>query len=279
MRASRVRTSSRSSSRVSNSLAVEAKSSSSSGSSFSFTERTVTVTSAVSPELGPESSAVWKVGALLGGQPADGVVEALHQVARADLVGHARGRAVLQHLVAELGLEVDGDEVAVLGRALDGLQHAEALAHDGDLLVDLLVGDLDVVDGDRELVQGRQLQLRGDVDLGGELEGVVVLELGHLDLGLAEHADLVLAHDLGVDLRDGVLDDLLQDDGAADALVEHAVGDLARAEAGDADLLAQLLVDLTEGVVQVPPSHLDRHPDPCGAEFLDGALHSGSAPR
>ena len=123
-----------------------------------------------------------------------------------------------------------------------------------------------------------QLQLRGDVDLGGEGERVVVVEAGHLDLGLAEHAHLVLADDLGVDLRDGVLHDLLQDDGPADPLVEHAVRHLAGAEAGHAHLLAELLVDLTEGVVQVPPGHLDRHPDPRGAEFLDGALHSGSAP-
>ena len=164
------------------------------------------------------------------------------------------------------------------GGALDAGEHAEALAHDRDLLVDLLVGDLDVVDGDGEVLQGGQLELRGDVDLGGEREGVVVVEAGDLDVGLAEHAHLVLADDLGVDLRDGVLDDLLEDDGTADALVEHAVGHLAGTEAGHAHLLAELLVDLAEGVVQVPPGHLDRHPDPRGAEFLDGALHSGSAP-
>ena len=78
-----------------------------------------------------------------------------------------------------------------------------------------------------------QLQLRGDVDLGGEREGVVVVEPGHLDVGLAEHAHLVLADDLGVDLRDRVLDDLLEDDGTADALVEDPVRHLAGAEPGD----------------------------------------------
>jgi hypothetical protein len=46
---------------VSNSLAVEANSSSSSGRSLALTERTVTVTSADSPALGPDSSAVEKV--------------------------------------------------------------------------------------------------------------------------------------------------------------------------------------------------------------------------
>ena len=118
--------------------------------------------------------------------------------------------------------------------ALDAGEHAEPLAHDVDLLVDLLVGDLDVVDGHGEVLQRRQLELRGDVDLGGEGQGVVVVEPGDLDVGLAEHAHLVLADDLGVDLGDGVLDDLLEDDGAADALVEDPVGHLAGAEPGDA---------------------------------------------
>jgi hypothetical protein len=73
-----------------------------------------------------------------------------------------------------------------------------------------------------------------------------------------------------------VLHDLLEDDGAADPLVEDAVGDLAGAEAGYAHLAAELLVDLTEGVVQVAPRHLDREPDPGRAQVLDGALHSAA---
>src|SRR5919205_225713 len=109
-RPSRVRTSARSSSRVSNSLAVEANSSSSSGSSLALTERTVTVTSASWPAFAPLSRAVVKV-----------------------------------------------------------------------------------------------------------------VEAGDLDVGLADDPHLVLADDLGVHLRHRVLHDLLEHDGAADALVEHAV--------------------------------------------------------
>ena len=64
--------------------------------------------------------------------------------------------------------------------------HREALAHDADLLVDVLVADLDVVHRDGEVVEGRQLQLRGDVDLGGEREGVVVPGLGADGVGHPE---------------------------------------------------------------------------------------------
>jgi hypothetical protein len=215
-------------------------------------------------------------GALVDGQAAHGLVQTVHQLAGADLVGHAGGGAVLQHLPVQRGLQVDGDVVAVGGRTVDPGEHGEALTHGVDLLGDLLVGDLDVVDGDREPVQRRQRQLGSDVDLGGERQRLAVVQAGDLDVGLAQHPHLVLAHGLGIDLRDGVLDDLLEDDGTTDPLVEDAVGHLAGAEARHADLLAQLLVDLTEGVVQVAPRHLDREPDPGRAQVLDGALHSAA---
>jgi hypothetical protein len=73
-----------------------------------------------------------------------------------------------------------------------------------------------------------------------------------------------------------VLDDLLEDDRAPEPLVEDPVRDLARAETGHPHLLAEFLVDLTEGVVQVAPRHLDSEPDPGRAQVLDGALHSAA---
>ena len=52
----------------------------------------------------------------------------------------------LDDLAVLAGGEVDDDEVAVGGGALDVDQGAEALAQRLDLLLDVLVGDLDVVD-------------------------------------------------------------------------------------------------------------------------------------
>ena len=82
--------------------------------------------------------------------------------------------------------EVEDDEVAVGGGALDVVEGAEALAQRLDLLVDVVVGDLDVVDGRPRGRCSRAGRSRADVDLGGELERLVVLELGDLDLRLGE---------------------------------------------------------------------------------------------
>src|SRR3712207_7582945 len=49
------------------------------------------------------------------------------------LVGHAAGGAVLEHLVADAGLEVDGDVVAVLGGPLDAGQHRRSEEHTSEL--------------------------------------------------------------------------------------------------------------------------------------------------
>ena len=78
---------------------------------------------------------------LAGAQAAQGVVDALEHVARADLVGVAADLAALDGLAVAGRLEVDGDDVAVLGGALDVLEGGEALAQRLDLLVDVVVGD------------------------------------------------------------------------------------------------------------------------------------------
>ena len=49
-----------------------------------------------------------------------------------------------------------------------------------------------------EAVVRRQRDLGLDVDLGGELERLVVLELGHLDLGLRQRLEVVLLQGLDV---------------------------------------------------------------------------------
>ena len=126
-----------------------------------------------------------------GAHAVEGLVEAVEHAAATDLVGHAGDLGTLDDLAVLGGLEVEDHEVAVGGRALDVVQGREALAQRLDLLLDVGVGDLDVVDLGLEAVVRRERDLGLDVDLGGELERVVVLELGDLDLGLGQRLEVV----------------------------------------------------------------------------------------
>ena len=120
-----------------------------------------------------------------------------------------------------LGDQVDDDEVAVGGRPLDVDQGREALAERGHLLVDVVVGDREVVDLRGQVVVRRQGDLGLDVDLGGELERLVVLEAGDLDLGLGQRLEVVLLEGLDVELRQRVVDRLVEDGAATDLAVDH----------------------------------------------------------
>ena len=97
-----------------------------------------------------------------------------------------------------------------------------------DLLLDVGVGDLDVLDLGLEAVVRRERDLGLDVDLGGELEGLVVLELRHLDLGLGQRLELVRLQRLDVRLREHVVDRLVEHRTAADLAVDDRRRDLAR---------------------------------------------------
>ena len=104
------------------------------------------------------------------------------------------GGGLVDLLAVDGGRQVDGDEVAVCGRPLDAGEGAEPLAQRASSCSStVLVGDLDVVDRDRDARVVRQVDLGTHVDLGGERRALAVLELGDLDLGLAERLDLVLA--------------------------------------------------------------------------------------
>lgn len=164
------------SSRVSNSLAVWAKSSSSSGSSRAETVRTLTVTSAGWPSAAPPFNSEVKVASPAGLQADDGLVDAVEQLAGTDGVRHVAGHAVGQHLAVDLGLQVDRHDVALGGGALDHVGRREAVAELLDRLVDVLVGDLDGVHGDLDAGVVRDLDLGADVHLGGEGQQLAVLE-------------------------------------------------------------------------------------------------------
>lgn len=99
-----------------------------------------------------------------------------------------------------------------------------------------------------------QVDLGALVDLGGEDE-VLAVGRGHLqvgDLGLAERADLVLLEGLAVERREGVVDGLLEDGRAADALLDDAGRHLALAEAGHLDVLTDVLDGRVEARLEPP---------------------------
>ncbi len=123
-----------------------------------------------------------------------------------------------------------------------------------------------------------QLDLGPDVDLGGEDQFLAVLDLGDLDVGLAERAHLGGRDGLAVAAGQRVVDDLLEHRAAADAGLEKLGRRLAGAEAGQADLLGQLLVGPVEVGLQLGEGHLHVDANPGRAQLLDGALH-GCAPR
>ena len=174
--------------------------------------------------------------------------------------------------------QVEGDEVALLRGTLDALQRAEPLAQRGELLVDRLVVRGDRVDLDGEARVVGQLDLGADVHLGGELEVLALLgrHLGDVDLRLAEWPHLVLVDGLAVELRQRLVDRLLEHGAPADPLVDDPRRDLALAEPRHLDLLADGLVGRVEAGLQLLVRHLDGHLDPGRVDGLEGTLHCGS---
>lgn len=218
-------------------------------------------------ELGGEG------GLATGLQALHGLVDALEELTGADRVRDAGRNAVLEHLAVDLGLEVDRDDVAVLGGTLDRGGGGEALAELLHRLVHVLVADLDGVDLDLDAGVVRNLDLGTDVDLGGEVQRLAVLQLRDVDLGLAQHVELGLVDRFGVELRKRVVDGLLKHSTAAEPLVDDAGRDLALAEALHRDLLVDLLVRRVEAVLELLEGHLDAEPNPGRVQGLHGALH------
>ena len=213
--------------------------------------------------------------ALVGLDPDQVVVHALEHVAGADLVGDAGDRVNL--LPVDGRGQVDRHEVAGPGGAVDTHEAPEALLQLRQVGVDVLLGHLDVVDVDREAREVRHLDGRANVELGGEGQLLAVLEgdLGDVDLGLRERLEAGLVDGLAVELRERLVDGLLQHGALADALVDDAGGDLAATEAGNLHLLADGLVRRVDARLELLEGDLDGQLDPGRAEVLDGTLHCG----
>jgi hypothetical protein len=112
--------------------------------------------------------------------------------------------------------------------------------------VDPLIDHVGVVDRDLDPLIVGQFDVGPYVHLGGELELRAVGELGDIDFWLAEHPDVVVDHRLRVQTREGVIDRLLQDDGAAETLVDDPSWHLSAAKSRNVHLPGDLLVRSVE---------------------------------
>src|SRR5262249_4295706 len=168
--------------------------------------------------------------------------------------------------------------VALGGGPVHALERGEALPQVAQVLLYLVRADLGVLHGDRNGGQIRQLEPGPDVHLGSEGELLPVVQLGDLQIRLAQGADLAVLQRIAVQLRDRVVDRLLEHRTAAQPLVDDPGRDVPGPEPGDPDLPAHLAIRLVEAGLQLLEGDLDGQLDPGRAELLDIGFHGGATP-
>ena len=188
----------------------------------------------------------------------------------------ALGPAVRDVLAGDRGRQVDGDEVAGLRGPLDALERSEPRPQGLQFGVDLLVGNLDGFDRNRDGAQVGQVDVGPDVDLGGEDQFFAVLDLRDLDLRLAERPQVLSGDRLAIAGGQHLIDHLLEHCRATDPGFKQFGRCLTGSEPGQPHLLGELLVGAVEIRLQFGEGHLHVDANPGGAQFLDGALHAGT---
>ena len=190
-------------------------------------------------------------------ETANGLVESVeHPGFLADGEGDAGGGR-LRQLLSILGSgQVDGEDVTLLGLAVEFRGGGEPLAEQRDALLHFVVERRQGVDRGLDCGEVWKVELGSDVDLGCELDEFTVLQFGDFDLGLGERNRLGLNHGRLVRGLDGLVDGLLEDHSPAETLVDDDGRHLALAESGDADLLCDLLVRLVEMGLEISEGDL-----------------------
>ena len=138
------------------------------------------------------------------------------------------------------------------------------------------------VDGDA--LEGGQLELGAhvDLDLDEQVAGEVLLVRPLDDVGArtADDAQLVRLDGLAVERVEALVDGVLDDRAATDALVDDRGGNLALAEAGDLHVLRDVLVCVSDARLELIGRDRDVQLDPRRGELLDGAVdHAVRSPR
>ena len=218
-------------------------------------------------------------GLLAGGQAVKGLVQTVEHGVGAELVAHAF--LGVDGLAVNLSSQVDVGEVALGGRAVHADQGAEALTQGLEALVDVLILDFRLGDGDLKTVDFRQFDVRTTLDGGGELQlGLVVGGLRnilHVELRLSHRTNLLLIQGLGVQLRNRVVHGLTGDGGETDALVDDLAGNVALTEAGNVHLLGDFLTGRIQIRVELFRFNSDGELHLGGLEVTNADLHANDS--
>ena len=213
-------------------------------------------------------------GVLTSGQRLDGVIDALEQLAGADLVRDALSTVDLGSV--DRGDQVELDEVSRGSRAVDGDERAEAGAQLVELFVQGRIVRLDGIHSQGDVGELRHLDLGAHVhlDLDDQVAGEVLLVRPLRDVGrrTADHAEIVLARGLAEERVEALVDGVLDDRTAADALIDDRRRDLALAEAGDLDVLSNVLVRVRDAGLEVVRGDRDGELGPGRGQLLNGAV-------
>ena len=182
---------------------------------------------------------------------------------------------VLVLVVLDLHLHVRADVVVPLNGALNGLEDRELPADRLDRLVHVLLADGDFLarHAERLVVAEVDLGPHGDDRLHHQRLGRLKVELG-----LVDGVDLLGLQGLVVDLGHEFFEGLLEDGGAAEALLDHPPGGLAGPEPGDLDLLRDARDRLLHVLLDQVRIDLDLHGDTrAGETFSRNCQGSGLA--
>ncbi len=216
-------------------------------------------------------------GGLAGGEGVEGIVDAVDQLAGAELVGDVRCGVDL--FAADGRDQVEVDEVAGLGGAVDGDEGAEPGTQVLQLVLHLIRSHRHRVDLELQRVVLREGEVGANVDLDGELqvagEVLLVRPLGDVGLGTPERTQLLGVGGLAVELVEPVADGVVQHLGAADALVDDGRRHLALAEAGDVHRLRDVLVGVLDAGLELFWRDGDAELHAGRAELLDGRADHG----
>ena len=210
---------------------------------------------------------------LAGLHAAQGGIQTLDEVIVTDAVGKTLGGSVFDLLAINLCGNVDDGVVAGLHLALGVLELTEALCQFLQSLVDVLFVSLQGRDGNGDLGEVWDLELRADINLGGELHEVFILNLGNINVRLADNLQIVFLDCLLVTGRQHVIDDLLQDGAAAEASVNKLARCLALTETWNRNLLRDCRVSLIDFLVQLRKRNVDGELNAGIAQLVYGGLH------